>query len=94
MAKFPPSTLPTLSGYAYPLSPSSAFALSPKIPGFQLTLLVFVGQVFTGILLDTVAGSYQTGATLWGGMIIAAGIAVNMILERVIAASKKTPYSS
>ena len=66
----------------------------PKIPGFQLTLLVFVGQVFTGILLDTVAGSYQTGATLWGGMIIAAGIAVNMILERVIAASKKTPYSS
>ncbi|MFR2855147.1 hypothetical protein [Hungatella sp.] len=40
------------------------------------------------------AGSYQTGATLWGGMIIAAGIAVNMILERVCAASKKTPYSS
>ena len=66
----------------------------PKIPGFQLTLLVFVGQVFTGILLDTVAGSYQTGATLWGGMIIAAGIAVNMILERVVAASKKTPHSS
>lgn len=61
----------------------------PKIPGFQLTLLVFVGQVFTGILLDIVAGSYQTGATLWGGMIIAAGIAVNMILERVIAVSKR-----
>lgn len=70
----------------------------PRIPGFQLTLLLFVGQVFTGILLDIAAGSYQTGATLWGGIIIAAGIAVNMILERVIpvavSASKKEPRSS
>lgn len=55
----------------------------PKIPGFQLNLLLFVGQVFTGILLDIMAGSYHTGATLWGGIIIAAGIAVNMILDRI-----------
>lgn len=61
----------------------------PKIPAFQLTLLVFIGQVFTGILLDIVAGSYHTGATLWGGIIIAAGIAVNMILERIFTSASK-----
>ena len=66
----------------------------PKIPGFQLTLLVFVGQVFTGILLDSAAGSYHTGTSLWGGIIIAAGIAVNMILEQVTAVLKKNPRSS
>ena len=66
----------------------------PKIPGFQLTLLVFVGQVFTGILLDSAAGSYHTGTSLWGGIIIAAGLAVNMILEQVTAVLKKNPRSS
>ena len=66
----------------------------PKSPGFQLTLLVFVGQVFTGILLDSAAGSYHTGTSLWGGIIIAAGIAVNMILEQVTAVLKKNPRSS
>ena len=66
----------------------------PKIPGFQLTLLVFVGQVFTGILLDSAAGSYHTGTSLWGGIIIAAGIAVNMILEQMTAVLKKNPRSS
>lgn len=56
----------------------------PKIPGFQLSLLLFVGQIFTGILLDVAAGSAHSSASLWGGIIIAAGIGVNMVIERVV----------
>lgn len=53
----------------------------PKIPAFRLTLIVFVGQIFTGILLDAVIGKGYSDTSFWGGIIIAAGIAINMILE-------------
>ncbi len=54
----------------------------PQIPAFQLTMLVFVGQVFTGVFLDVMAGNYNSDTSFLGGTVIAAGIAVNMILER------------
>ncbi|MFT4106982.1 MAG: DMT family transporter [Lacrimispora sp.] len=55
----------------------------PQIPAFQLTMLAFVGQVFTGVLLDVMAGNYNSDTSFLGGTVIAAGIAINMIMERV-----------
>lgn len=54
----------------------------PRISAFRITALSFVGQVFAGILFDTVIGSDYPPASFYGGLIIAAGIAVNMILEQ------------
>ncbi len=54
----------------------------PKISAFQLTLLSFVGQIFMGILLDFVIGVEFSASTFTGGLIIAAGLVINMILEQ------------
>lgn len=54
----------------------------PKISAFRLTLLSFVGQIFTGILLDFVFEVEFSPSTFTGGIIIAAGLLINMILEQ------------
>lgn len=59
--------------------------LVPKISAFRLTLLSFLGQVFMGVALDVLAGNGFADATFTGGLLIAAGVAVNLILARVFA---------
>lgn len=59
--------------------------LVPKISAFRLTLLSFLGQVFMGVALDVLAGNGFADATFTGGLLIAAGVAVNLILDRVFA---------
>lgn len=56
----------------------------PKVSSFRLTMLTFVGQVFTGIALDLLAGNQYSGATFTGGVIIAAGVALNCLLEHFV----------
>lgn len=60
----------------------------PQVSAFRLTTLSFVGQIFTGILLDVAMGGSYSKSSFYGGLVIAAGIAVNMILEQ--AASRKS----
>lgn len=54
----------------------------PKLPAFRLTLLTFTGQIFTGILLDVLLGQSFDGKSFWGGLIIAAGLLLNLLLGR------------
>lgn len=54
----------------------------PKTPAFRLTLLSFIGQVFAGIALDLITKQGYTGATFSGGLLIATGIAGNILLEQ------------
>lgn len=56
-----------------------------KISAFRMTLLAFVGQVFTGILLDVAGGGGFSEASFAGGVFIALGIAVNLIHEQLAA---------
>lgn len=53
----------------------------PKLPAFHVTVLTFTGQLFTGIVLDLVSGERFSDASFRGGIIIALGVVVNMILE-------------
>lgn len=56
----------------------------PKVSAFHLTLLTFTGEVFTGILLDTFTGGTYLSASLWGGILVTLGIALNLILEQLM----------
>lgn len=56
--------------------------LVPKVSALQLTLLTFIGQVFTGILLDIFVRNTFDQATFIGGIIISAGILLNTLLEQ------------
>ncbi len=53
----------------------------PKLPSFQSTLLVFVGQVFTGIATDILLQEGYSTQTFWGGVLVASGVILNMIIE-------------
>ncbi|MDD3137888.1 MAG: DMT family transporter [Lachnospiraceae bacterium] len=53
----------------------------PRESAFRLTLLSFVGQIFTGITLDLTLGLECSTSTFAGGLIIATGLLANMMLE-------------
>ncbi len=54
----------------------------PKVTAFRLTLLTFVGQVFTGVFFDLLLGADISSVSFLGGVIIVAGLAVNLVVER------------
>ena len=56
--------------------------LTPKISAFYLTLLLFVGQLFTGMLIDFFnAGSFSL-PKLIGGIFVLAGLTYNLVLDK------------
>ena len=55
--------------------------LSSKISAFYLTLLLFIGQLFTGMLLDyLVAGDFSLNKVI-GGVLVVAGLSYNLWID-------------
>ena len=57
----------------------------PKIPAFQNTILTFVGQMLTGVIIDAWMGKSFMDRSFVGGLIVAVGIVINMIVDRYIS---------
>ena len=53
-----------------------------RISAFYLTLLIFVGQVFSGVLIDAVLTGSLSPRTLIGGLLVAGGLCVNLFLDK------------
>ena len=53
-----------------------------KVPAFYLSLLVFVGQVFTGILIDIFLDGEFSTRNLVGGIIVTIGLSLNLMLDK------------
>lgn len=53
-----------------------------KISAFYLSLLLFIGQVFSGILIDAFIAQAFSMRNLLGGLLVAAGLLVNLGWER------------
>ena len=53
-----------------------------KISAFYLSLLIFVGQIFTSIIIDMILTQAFSHLNLIGGIIVAAGLCVNLLLDR------------
>lgn len=54
----------------------------PRIAAFQNTMLTFIGQMVTGVIIDVMMGKNFMDRSFVGGLIIAVGIAIHMMLER------------
>ena len=54
----------------------------PKISAFQATLLIFVGQMFAGIIIDTLTGVAQSKQLLLGVSLISAGVVASAVIEK------------
>ena len=56
--------------------------ITAKLPAMQLTLLVFVGQLFSGMLLDYFLTDMFSPGKLVGGILVLAGLLVNMLADK------------
>jgi len=54
----------------------------PKIAAFYLTLLIFIGQIFTGILIDAMLDGAFSLRIFLGGALVSAGLGANLLLDR------------
>ena len=53
----------------------------PKVSAFRLTLLAFIGQVFSGIVIDVAYGKTISPKLFWGSVLISMGLLLSMTLE-------------
>jgi len=52
-----------------------------RVSAFYLTLLIFVGQVFSGVLIDAFLAQEVVLRNVIGGVLVAAGLSINLILD-------------
>ena len=55
--------------------------VTPRLPALQMSLIVFVGQIFSGMALDALMGQFALG-TLIGGLLVAVGMLLNARADR------------
>lgn len=55
--------------------------VTPKLSALQMSLIVFVGQIFSGMALDALSGKFALG-TLVGGILVAVGMVLNASADR------------
>ncbi len=53
-----------------------------NIPAFYMTLLIFTGQLFTGIILDVLISHSFSAKQMLGGAFVAFGLSVNLYIDR------------
>lgn len=56
--------------------------LSSKVSSFYLTLLLFVGQLFTGILIDYISSGVISIYQVIGGLLVAVGFTYNLFIDK------------
>lgn len=54
----------------------------PKISAFYLTLLIFIGQLFMGIIIDYFSSNTISIGKILGGLLVLAGLAYNLMLDK------------
>lgn len=57
--------------------------LSSKVSSFYLTLLLFVGQLFTGIIIDALSTGKISFYQLVGGALVVLGLTYNLYIDNV-----------
>jgi uncharacterized membrane protein YdcZ (DUF606 family) len=56
--------------------------IAPKISTFYMTLLIFIGQLFVGIIIDYFTLNQLSIGKIIGGVIVAIGLAYNLIIDK------------
>lgn len=57
-------------------------AVAPKIPTFYMTLLLFVGQLFASVIIDTFRTHHFSLGQIIGGAFVAIGFTFNLMIDR------------
>lgn len=57
--------------------------LSSKVSSFYLTLLLFVGQIFTGIIIDALSTGEISFYQVIGGALVVLGLTYNLYIDKI-----------
>lgn len=57
--------------------------LSSKVSSFYLTLLLFVGQLFTGIIIDALSTGRISFYQVIGGILVVLGLTYNLYIDKI-----------
>lgn len=71
-----------------------AASASSKIPTFYMTLLIFVGQLFASIVIDTFLTGHFSMKQVIGGLLVAFGFTLNLFLDREPKTTPKTTLNN
>jgi transporter family-2 protein len=61
---------------------ASSNIIIPKIPTIYTTLLIFIGQLFTGILIDYFRVGFVSNGKIIGGLLILLGLIYNSSVDK------------
>ena len=61
--------------------------ITPKISAFYLTLLIFIGQLFAGTIIDLLTNELSIGKVI-GGIFVLIGLSYNLLVDRPIKTVK------
>jgi uncharacterized membrane protein YdcZ (DUF606 family) len=62
--------------------------ITPKISAFYLTLLIFIGQLFTGTIIDFFLSHELSTGKIIGGILVLIGLTYNLLVDRPIKTVK------
>ena len=57
--------------------------VTPKMSSFYITLIIFIGQLFTGIIIDCITTKTIPFAKIIGGLFVIVGLAYNLYVDSV-----------
>ncbi|AVQ45384.1 DMT family transporter [Clostridium botulinum] len=56
--------------------------VTPKISSFYLTLIIFIGQLFVGIIIDYFTLNKLSFGNLLGGLLVLIGLTYNLFIDK------------
>ncbi|EJR53618.1 hypothetical protein IIM_02397 [Bacillus cereus VD107] len=62
--------------------------ITPKISAFYLTLLIFIGQLFMGTVIDFLLSNELSIGKIVGGILVLLGLTYNLLVDRPIKTVK------
>lgn len=71
-----------LGGLVGVISVTFSSFVAPKISAFYMTLLIFIGQLFIGILIDYFTLNELSLGKVVGGIIVVIGLAFNLLIDK------------
>jgi transporter family-2 protein len=57
--------------------------VTPKMSSFYITLIIFIGQLFTGIIIDCITTRTIPFTKIIGGLFVIVGLAYNLYVDSV-----------
>ncbi|HDR6314478.1 TPA: DMT family transporter [Bacillus thuringiensis] len=58
--------------------------ITPKISAFYLTLLIFIGQLFAGTIIDFILSHELSMGKIVGGIFVLIGLTYNLLVDRPV----------